>query len=139
MQKRWTDFQLLGTALLAAHCALAATDDWSQLNKLPAGEVRVHQRTKAPTLAGTIDRVTEDALVLNSKSGQTAIERVDIIRVEWRPTDNDKLLPGISRRRQDPSIPKDRIDQRPNQEWIGSLKIDPKTGYKTIYSVDSKP
>ncbi len=132
------NFRLLWTPLVLASALLAANDDWDQLKELAPGEVRVHQRAQAP-LTGTVERVTDDALVLNNKSGQTAIDRAEIVRVEWRPAGKNSLLPGLNRRRQDPSIPKDRLDLRPPQDWVGSLKIAPKTGYKTVYQISAQP
>ena len=128
----------LGLPLLAATLLLAGSDDWNQLKELGPGELRVQQRTGA-TLTGTLDRVTEDAVILTQKSGQTAVQRLEIVRVDWRPAEKSKLAPELSRRRRDYSIPKDRLDLRPNQDWIGNLKIDPKTGYRTIYQVSRQP
>lgn len=131
--------RFLWTPLVLAGALCAANDDWGQLKELAPGEVRVHQRAQVAPVTGTVDRVTEDALILNSKSGQTAIDRAEIVRVEWRPAGKNSLLPGLNRRRQDPTIPKDRLDLRPQQDWVGSLKIDPKTGYKTVYQMPAQP
>src|SRR5215831_12056608 len=75
---------------LTTMAAWAADESWAKVRELKTGtEIRVFKHGSMQPVLGTMDEATDDHLVVVVKNEQTAIQREQIDRVDFRPP-----LPG---------------------------------------------
>lgn len=72
--------------LVAALVAFGADDPWGRVRKLESGaELRIVKKGAKQPILATFDELTDEKLLVATKSSQIAIARKDIERIDYRP------------------------------------------------------
>jgi hypothetical protein len=79
-------------ALIAAAVALLGVEDpWAKVRDLKAGaELRILKRGTPKPVMATFDQLTDEKLVVATKTEQIAISRDEIERIDYRPASGGK-------------------------------------------------
>jgi hypothetical protein len=94
--------------LIAAAVALFGVEDpWAKVRELKSGtELRIIKRGGPPKpILATFDHLTDEKLIVATKTEQIAISRDDIERIDYRPasTGKGKKLESSMQSKEDPS------------------------------------
>ena len=133
--------------LLGASTAFAAEDAWAKVRELKSGvELRIYKKGQKQPVLARLDEARENSLVVIVKTEQTAIDKEDIDRIDWRPPKSGgRLKPGVQttthgpdRESPAPAWPRtaSRTPQRTSERsrtTFGSLTLHSATPFETIY------
>jgi hypothetical protein len=126
--------------LLTASAAFAAEDAWAKVRELKSGvELRIHRKGQKQPVLAILDEARENSLVVVAKNEQTAIDKEDIDRVDYRsPQTGSRLKPEFQTTPEGPDRESkvSRIPQRPpnrSRTTSGNLTVQSRTGFETVY------
>jgi hypothetical protein len=126
--------------LLTASAAFAAEDAWAKVRELKSGaELRIYKKGEKQPVLVKLDEAREETLVVLVKNEQTAIDKEDIDRVDYRPRQTgSQLKPEFRTTPEGPDRESkvSRIPQRPpnrSRTTSGNLTLQSRTDFETIY------
>jgi hypothetical protein len=126
--------------LLAASAAFAAEDAWAKVRELKSGvELRIYKKGQKQPVLAILDEARENSLVVVAKNEQTAIDKEDIDRIDYRlPQTGSWVKPKFRTTPEGPDRESEvsRIPQRPpnrSRTTSGNLTVQSRTGFETIY------
>jgi hypothetical protein len=126
--------------LLAASAAFAAEDAWAKVRELKSGvEVRIYKKGQKQPVLARLDEAREDSLVVVVKNEQTAIDKEDIDRIDYRtPQTGSRLKPEVQSTPEGPDRESkvSRIPQRSprrSSTTSGGLTLPSRPDFETIY------
>ena len=133
--------------LLAASATFAAEDAWAKVRELKRSvELRIYKKGQKQPVLARLDEAREDSLVVVMKNEQTAIDKEDIDRIDYRaPQSGRRVKPGVEttthgpdRESPAPSFPLEagKTPQRTSSRsrtTYGSLTLRSGPPFETIY------
>jgi hypothetical protein len=118
----------------------AADDDWAKVKQTKSGiELRVFKKGSAQPILAKMDEATDERLIIVVKNEQTAIDREQIDRIEYRPP-GGKSVTRETKSTMDPpagsGAPQrgpSRGTNVPGQSSSSSIMVGDKPGFELLY------
>jgi len=128
--------------LLAAVAVFAADDPWAKVKELKGGaELRVYKKGAAQPLLAKMDELTDDNLMVVVKSGQVAIARDQIERIDYRPAAG-RVTKETKSKTTDPDTrpgPPGSGSPTPGTSVSSGIHVGSKPDFETIYKRPAPP
>jgi len=126
--------------LLAASAAYAAEDAWAKVRELKSGvELRIYEKGQKQPVLARLDEARENSLVVVVKNEQTAIDKEDIDRIDYRtPQTGSRVKPEFKTTTEGPERESrvSRLPQHPPGRYrttSGGLSLHSGPPFETIY------
>jgi hypothetical protein len=140
LKTAWLKTAWLKTAcLLFAAMALAGEGDcWDKMRELASGgQLRIYQAGAKRPLTATLDRVSDEALIVVHKDKQISIPRERVERVDWRPGNSGNRVTGEARRnigsRESAVTGRSKDSSLPANSTSAGIRIEGPPGFRTVY------
>lgn len=115
--------------LLTAITIFGAEDPWAKVRQLKSGaELRVYKKGAKQPMLAKMDEVSEEKLIVVLKNEQVAIDKDQIGRIDYRPSQSGSRVKTESK-----STTESPDTKAPSSSTSTALTVQSKPDFETIY------